>query len=221
MKNYKFTKAKTLKPEPQSPTLVLHTPNLSQQEAVLESPRWEAYHTKTGRTAAQYEELRRDREGRDVDPSWVQHPSPWKPAVILQPLFKPDSPNGCSTPRISPPAKRKSPIASPCSPAASRASPRLLTGDNETPDKRVQFNDITLFKDSIHLTHTINLPSGSTERHLLPDCAMNSENDCTAPPIMTANQEITFHKTDTESSVVPHYRLVCHQPVCNTVLSWG
>ena len=212
MKNYKFTKTKTLKPEPQSPTLVLHTQNLSQQEAVLESPRWEAYHTKTGRTAAQYEELRRDRECCDVDPSWVQHPSPWKPAFILQPLFKPDSPNGCSTPRISPPAKRKSPSASPCSLAASRVSPRLPTGDNETPDKRVQFNeqdDITLFKDSIHLTHTTNLPSSSTERQLLPDCAMNSENDCTAP-IMTATQEITFHKTDTESSAVPHYRLVSH-----------
>lgn len=217
----KNTKTKIAYLQSESQTTVLHTPNISQQEKVLKSPKWAFYHTKTGRTTAQYEELRRSRERRDMDPTWVRHPSPWKPAFDLQPLFKPDSPNGCSTPRTSPPVRRTSP--STASPRSLNVSSRLPTAEIscKTLDRHLKFNeqdDVTLFKDSIHFTHTIGLPSSSTEQHKqLPDFTTNSETGRTLP-VMTKTQQITFHETGIESSTVPHYRLV-KSSACNT-LSW-
>ena len=207
-----FTKTKILPQKTESPTTDHTVLNLSQQE---ESPRWAAYHTKTGRTTAQYEELRRTRDHHDDDPSWVRHPSPWKPAFELQPLFKP---NGCSTPRTSPPLRQKSPSTT--STRSPNVSPHLPTAGS--PDRRVKFNeqdDVTLFKHSIHFTHTIDLPSSSTEQHKqLPDFAKNSETEKNSP-IMAATQQTTSCKTGTECSAVPHYRLVNHLPIIYSIMT--
>ena len=67
-----------------------------------QSPRWELYHTKTGRTTGFYQELRMNKQQETdlFDESIVQHPSPWKPGFTpaLQTILKP-RPQECSTPR--------------------------------------------------------------------------------------------------------------------------
>ena len=197
----KKTNFKSLKPD--SPTPV-HTPNLSQQETVLESLRWAAYHTKTGRSTAHYGELRRSKERShhdDDDPSWAHHSSPWKPAFDLQPLFKPHPPpHGCSTPRTSPPpARRQSPNVS-CSVTDG--------GTSESPNKHVKFYEQDNVKD--YLTHTIDLRS-STGEHRLPDFTTDSklpESDRTLTTATakcpSAPRETTGCETDATSCAVPY-----------------